>query len=424
MTEAFLQYVWQHQLICTDKLYTVDNEPISIIKLGMFNTNSGPDFLNAKIKIGETLWAGDIELHIKSSDWNVHQHHTNKAYNSVILHVVASYDKDVFCENGHKIPTLILPILPRITYNYMKISDVKTGIRCGKHLKDIDSFRISMYIERLVAERFESKARHIFELYAANTNDWEETLYQQLARNFGFQKNGDAFEHLAKSLPFHILEKHHDCLFQIEALLFGQANIFSTTPDDYESTLIKEYGFLQKKYNLIPISSTEWKFARMRPYNFPTIRIAQFAKLIYSTQHFVSQIIDLQSIQQIFNLTNVTTNEYWETHYSFGKISPKHNTTLGKQAVESIAINTIVPFLFAYGKSHSDEKLKQKAYDFLIELTPEKNSIIQQWNDCGMKTKNALETQGLIQLFNNYCEMGNCIHCSLGHIVLNRKDVH
>lgn len=420
MSEAFLQYVWQHQLMCLDKLCTTKNEPIHVIKIGTFNTNAGPDFLNAKIKIGETIWAGDVEIHRKSSDWNAHQHDSNKAYNSVILHVVATYDKNVFSENGHSIPTLVMPILPHVTNNYIQLKDLPTGIRCGKQLRTIDSFKISMFLERLVAERFEQKSEHIIQLYNGTNNDWEETLYQQLARNFGFKTNNEAFELLAKSIPLRLFSKHKDNPFQIEALLFGQANMWSKNPADYELALQKEYDFLRKKYQLTPISPTWWKFARMRPQNFPTFRIAQFAQLAPKIPHLVSKILesDLDSIKTCFSCD---ASEFWHTHYSFGTESPQHDTKLGKQAINTIIINTVVPFLYTYGKIRETETLRTKAYDFLTALPAERNNTIELWKQHGLNPQNAYETQGLLQLYNNYCTEGKCTRCAIGHCVLNKK---
>lgn len=421
MTEAFLQYVWQHQLICTDKLFTTDNEEVTIIKIGTFNSDAGPDFLNAKIKIGETIWCGDVEIHIKSSDWDLHRHYQQESYNSVILHAVASFDKDVFSSRKQKIPTIILPILPHVTYNYTKLSDISSGIRCKKQISDVDSFRITMFLERLVAERFEDKSNRIIDLYHKNGNDWEVSLYQQLAKSFGFKINNDAFENLAHSLPLHILEKHKNELFSIESLLFGQANIWSTNPDEYETRLRKEYEFLQKKYTLTPISSTWWKFARMRPHNFPTIKIAQFAKLLHTTQSLVSILLEINTLSDIRKLFRCEASEYWKSHFIFGKQSTSHQAILGEKSIDTIIINTVIPFLYAYGKERNDMDSRQKAYDLLMEIPAEQNSILSKWEKCGIKALNAYDSQGLLQLFNNYCKSGNCIHCNIGHIILKKS---
>ena len=423
MTEAFLQYVWRHQLMSSDRLFTTNNEEISVIKIGTFNSDAGPDFLNAKIKIGDTVWAGDVEIHIKSSNWNQHKHNRQKAYNSVILHVVSVHDKEIETEKGIHIPTLVMPILPHITENYNSLMSCTTQIRCAKQLPHIDDIHISLFLERLVAERFEEKAKRIAILFSENNHDWKETLYQQLARNFGLKTNSDAFENLAKSLPLIIIEKHHNDLFQIEALLFGQANIWSAEEncDEYELSLRKEYAFLQKKYGLTPISHTWWKFARMRPCNFPTIRIAQFTHLIYTSQSFTSKIIESTSLQNVSSLLICKASAYWETHYLFGKKSPKHSCEIGSLAIENCIINTVIPFLFAYGKTHNDETMTQRALDFLRELPPEKNAVITKWEESGIAVPDAFTSQGLLQLYKAYCEQGICFHCRIGHIILNKK---
>ena len=421
MTEAFLQYVWQHQLMCQDKLFTTSNEKIQVVKIGTFNSNAGPDFLNAKIKIGDTLWAGDVEIHIKSSDWNTHGHQAQKSYNSVILHVVAIHDKEIQTNNGIQIPTLILPILPHVKHNFTTFSDMTGKINCSSHLKTIDPSRIAIFLERLVAERFEEKTLHVVELYKKSNCDWEETFYQLLARNFGAKQNQEGFELLAKSLPQRIIAKHRGNLFQIEAMLFGQANLWTDSPDEYEQELRKEYKFLQKKYDLTPISPTWWKFARMRPSSFPTIRIGQFAKLMNSSHSLTSKILTCKNYEDLKPLLYCSTSSYWEQHYTFGTISAKHSTQIGKTMLETLAINAVIPFLFTYGKAHDNDDLRQRAYNILLSLPPEKNNIISQWNTCGIQTKTAFDTQGLLQLFNSYCTKGNCVHCSIGHIVLNKK---
>ena len=423
MTEAFLQYVWRHQLMSSDRLFTTNNEEISVIKIGTFNSDAGPDFLNAKIKIGDTVWAGDVEIHIKSSNWNQHKHNRQKAYNSVILHVVSVHDKEIQTENGMDIPTLVMPILPHITENYNSLMSCTTQIRCAKQLPHIDDIHISLFLERLVAERFEEKAKRIAILFSENNHDWKETLYQQLARNFGLKTNSDAFENLAKNLPLIIIEKHHNDLFQIEALLFGQANIWSSEEncDEYELSLRKEYSFLQKKYGLTPISHTWWKFARLRPCNFPTIRIAQFAHLIYTSQSLASKIIESTSLENVSSLLTCKASSYWETHYSFGKKSPKHSCEFGSLAIVNSIINTVIPFLFAYGKTHNDEAMTQRALDLLRELPPEKNAVITKWEECGIAVPDAFTSQGLLHLYTAYCEQGICFHCRIGHIILNKK---
>ncbi|MCQ2608933.1 MAG: DUF2851 family protein [Bacteroidales bacterium] len=421
MTEAFLQYVWRHQLMCTDRLCTSTGEHISVLAIGVFNSNAGPDFLNAKIQIGNTVWAGDVEIHIKSSDWMLHKHHIQPAYNSVILHVVLYHDKEVYTEKGTMLPTLVMPILPHVKENYMRLSDIQDDVKCAKNLSTIDSSRISIFMERLVAERFERKAEQLLQIYKETKSDWDETVYRILARHLAGKINGDAMELLAKSLPLKIIQKHADSLFQIEALLFGVANVWSLYPDEYEKRLRDESGFLLTKYGLTTMDKSWWKFARMRPYNFPTIRIAQFAALLVSSASLASLFLECSDLQQLKGLLVNKTSDYWISHFSLGKQTSVHSTYLGEQAIRTIVINVIVPFLFVYGKERCIESFCEKAYDLLLAIPPEKNRIVSEFMQYGVNVSSAYETQGLLQLYNEYCCKGNCVRCAIGHIILKKQ---
>ncbi len=421
MTEAFLQYVWRHQLMCTDRLCTSVGEDIRVLAIGVFNSNAGPDFLNAKIQIGNTVWAGDVEIHIKSSDWELHKHNTQSAYNSVVLHVVLVHDKDVFTEKGMLLPTLVMPILPHVKENYMRLSDMQENVKCGRILSTVDPARISIFMERMVAERFERKAEQILQIYSETTSDWDETLYCVLARHLGNKVNGDAMELLAKSLPLKLIRKHADSLFQVEALLFGVANLWSSNPDEYEKQLHKESNFLLQKYGLTPISCTWWKFARMRPYNFPTMRIAQMASLFISTTSLSSLILECSDCKQIQSLFVCNTSDYWKSHFLFGKQTGMHTAHLGEQAIQTLVVNTIVPFLYAYGKERREETFCEKAYNLLLAIPAEKNRIVSEFMQYGIRANSSYETQGLLQLYNEYCCKGNCLRCAIGHIILKKQ---
>ncbi|MCQ2606878.1 MAG: DUF2851 family protein [Bacteroidales bacterium] len=421
MTEAFLQYVWRHQLMCTDRLCTLSGEDIRVLFIGVFNSNAGPDFLNAKIQIGETIWAGDVEIHLKSSDWDAHKHHLQQAYNSVILHVVLYHDKEVFTENGRRLPTLITPILPHVRENYMRLSDIQNEVKCGKVLSEIDSSRITLFMDRLVAERFERKAEQIVEIFRETISNWNETWYRLFVRYFGCKVNGDAMDLLAKSLPLKIIQKHTGASFQVEALLFGVANLWSSFPDEYEKQLHNEADFLLKKYGLTPMSPTWWKFARMRPYNFPTIRIAQMARLFVSSTSMTNVVLEMKDLQQLQTLFSGSPNDYWQTHFVFGKQTNKHSVQLGEQALNTLIINTVIPFLFAYGKERNEECFCEQAYDLLMAIPPEKNHIITEFKQYGVEAKSAYETQALLQLYSEYCCKGNCVRCAIGHVVLKKQ---
>lgn len=422
MNEAFLQYVWQYQLLSADRLCTTSGELITVKKVGTLNRNAGPDFLNAILQIGDTTWAGDIEIHCKASDWFRHHHDSQKSYNSVILHAVGVYDTDIRTENGITVPTLVLPILPHITRNYKSLHDISKSIACGSILRKIERERINIFIDKLAIERLEYKVQAILSLYTKNIGDWRETLYQLIARYFGCNTNSDGFELLAKSIPLKILEKIRDNPLQIRALIFGQANIWSKDPDEYEQCLHKEYLFLQKKYQLTPMSPTWWRFSKMRPRNFPSFRLAQFASLIESKHDFTTMVCNSSDSKDLRSLFSVKADTYWESHYILSKPSQRHSTDIGDHMIDTLLINTVVPFLFAYGKKHNDEKMMKRSYQFLTEIKAERNSIIDQWTGYGIQVLNARDSQALIQLYNRYCRKGNCLHCAFGHLYLKRKE--
>ncbi len=420
MTEDFLHFIWQQQLYFSENMQTSDGEKIRIERPGTHNTNAGPDFTDARVYIGDTLWVGCLEIHFRSSDWERHGHHMDPAYNNVIMHVVYEYDADTFNAKGQKIPTIVLHFDSRYLENYKKLVENKNIIPCRNQINQMDSINLTLWMERLGVERLEQKTEAILETYRETNNDWEETLYRRLARNFGFSLNAFPFEQLAKSLPFKTLLKHKDQLMQIEALLFGQSGMLDQNilDDLYFSELQKEYRFLKKKYELTPIEGFLWKFLRLRPVNFPTIRLSQFASLIHHTEHLFSKIIAIDSIDHFERLFEVQASEYWDTHYVFGKESKKQRKSLGKMAFYTIMINTIVPFLFAYGKVRDKQEYCNRAIKLLETLPPEKNSILTQWEQIGMKHSDAFLSQALLQLKNEYCARKRCLHCVVGNRIM------
>lgn len=423
MHEKFLHYIWQYRLYETQALVTDEKELIEIVEAGMLNSDAGPDFFNAKVKIGDTFWAGNIEIHQKSSDWIKHKHHINKVYDSVILHVVERIDATIYRSNGEKIPQLQLTPLSHVVQKYSELSQNRLWISCADKLSEIDSLFKRSLLTAMLIERLSNKAESIFSLLEKSKNSWEEAFYITLTRNFGFGKNNDAFERLARSLPLTYLGKHKDNLFQIEALLFGQAGLLSSSEksDDYFLSLKKEYDFLKSKFNLEPIDASAWRLLRLRPSNFPHIRIAQLASLIHQSSKLFSKIIEKPHLEYLHSLFNCNPSEYWETHYLFGEISPSRKKNIGKSAVEIVIINTIVPFLFCYGKSKQKEELQDIALNLLEQLPAEKNSIISNWETVGMKANSAFESQALLQLKKNYCDVKKCLCCRIGHKVLTTK---
>lgn len=422
MPEEFLHYIWLHQLFDNHNLISTTNERIEIITPGSLNTDSGPDFENARIKIDKTIWAGNIEIHTDSSNWGKHKHHTNQAYNNVILHIVSSYSKPAITEDGKVIPTVVLPIDSKLidNYNYLKTSSNK--IACSEELDCIDSFTWNNWLDRMGSERLEDKTDIILGLLKQNNNNWEESFYIILAKSFGFKTNALPFEMMARLTPLKLLAKYSSQLFQLEALLFGQSGLLDATcTDDYAQQLLKEYNYLKKIHSLKPVDKYLWKFMRLRPSNFPTIRMAQFASLIHNSNRLFSKILDARNITELQALINCTPNKYWENHYSFGKESAKAKKVLGKSSINSLLINTVIPFIFIYGKARIKQEYCALAIEFLEQLPAEKNSILTNWSGFNVNAKNSFQSQALIQLFNTYCIKKNCLYCHIGNTIIKTR---
>ena len=416
MKEEFLQFIWKQGLFIKNDLKTMDGKLVEIISPGQTNSDSGPDFFNARVRIGETIWAGNVEIHQKSSHWYQHRHDTDAAYNNVILHVVEQHDKPVQVKN-HELPTLEIRYPAEILENYEQLLKSKRWVPCEEKLPDVDPFILRFWYSSLMIERLQSKTGDILTILEQNKNNWNETFYQLLSRNFGMKTNALPFEMLAKSLPLNVLSKHKNNLFQLEALLFGQSGLLNATllGDDYLLSLRKEYSYLYKKYGLSGIESYLWKFMRLRPINFPTIRIAQLATLIHHSSALFSRILETENPNELRKLFDVSASEYWNTHYSFNKISKdNHTKTLGDTAFNNLVINTIVPMLFVYGDQHLDQTMKDRALQLLEKLAPESNQIIRKWNELGIDCRSAFETQALLQLKNSYCANKKCLNCQLG----------
>lgn len=424
MTEEFLHYIWKFRLFKNNDLFTSSGEKTEILNTGEHNTDSGPDFFNAKIKIGDTLWAGNVEVHINASDWIKHRHDNDKAYDNIILHVVLNADKIIYRKNRTILPTLELnnKFDADIYEKYVWFKSGKGWIACEKQIKKTDRFIINSWLDRLLLERLERKANLITQSLKLNNNNWEETFYQNLAKNFGFKINSEPFELLAKSLPAAYLAKHKNNVVQLEAMLFGQAGMLNEQcADDYFIGLQKEYQFLKQKFNLKPIDAHLWKFLRLRPSNFPTVRISQFADLVGKSSHLFSKIIETTDIGKLKEYLDVKTTAYWETHYTFGKSSIKRKKKLGNAAIDIIIINTIAPFLFVYGKQKQEEKFVERSVAFLEKVKGERNSIIEKWESLGMSVDSAYSTQALLQLKNEYCHFKKCLNCGIGNYLIKNQ---
>lgn len=424
MTEEFLHHIWKFRLFDQLNLKTVDGEAIKIEKTGEHNSDAGPDFFNAKIKIGNTLWAGNVEIHINSSDWKKHHHQKDKAYDNIILHVVHTADKELYRTSGEKIPALELKkrIDKKVFQKYLNFKSSRDWIPCEKLIQTVPKLIINSTLDKLLLERLERKSISIVESLKLNNNNWEETFYQQMAHNFGFKTNAEPFELLAKSLPSIVLAKQKSSLLQIEAMLFGQAGLLNEHfKDKYPQQLQNEYVFLKQKFKLYPIDKHLWKFLRLRPANFPTVRISQFTNLVYRSTHLFSRIMETEKCEDLKKLMNVEVSEYWKTHYVFDKESKQKEKHLGEDAINVIIINTVVPFLFVYGKQKGEEKYVDRALNFLEQIDGENNSIITKWNLLKLPVKKAHSTQALLQLKNEYCNHKKCLSCSIGNYLLKNS---
>ncbi|MBN1413981.1 MAG: DUF2851 family protein [Bacteroidales bacterium] len=415
MTEEFLTYIWKYGLFDRTSLRSDTGEDIEVILLGEHNSDAGPDFLNAKIRIGNTLWVGNVELHINASDWNKHHHQHDKAYDNVILHVVLNADQTTVRTNATTIPTVELRFDKQLYANYTYLTGNKNWISCHDYIVRIETLLLQSWLSSVMVERLEGKTKFIDDLLEKYQNNWEEVFYLQLARSFGFHLNAEPFEQMARSLPLNILGRHKNNLFQLEALLFGQAGFLNMeAEDEYHLDLQSEYKHLRNKYDLKPLDAHLWRFLRLRPVNFPTIRIAQFAALVHTSSGLFRKIIETEDLHVLIKLFTVRPSAYWQTHYRFGNISARKTKSLGQEASRTILINTVIPLIFLYGQKKGDEKLKARSIDFLSQLPPEKNAVISRWEKTGIRAESALDSQALLQLRSNYCQKKQCLRCMVG----------
>ncbi|MEP7237422.1 MAG: DUF2851 family protein [Ferruginibacter sp.] len=420
MTERLLQYIWQFQYYNVAGLLTEEGETLQVIHPGTFNTNQGPDFTDAKIKIDNTIWAGSIELHINATDWKNHKHSGDKHYKNVILHVIWKHDVNL----NLPFSTLVLEDkVPKFLLNrYNELMNADTFIPCEKNIHLINTLTWQGWKERMLIERLENRTRAVFDHLHKNNNHWEESFWWLLAKNFGIKLNSVAFEKMAQSISINILAKHKDQIHQTEALLFGQAGLLDADfTDDYPKLLQREYRFLKKKYNLQKIEGS-MIFLRMRPSNFPTVRLAQLAMLIHKSLHLFSKIKESTDVKSIKALLNVTANDYWHYHYTFDETTAFKKKKLGEQMIDNILINTVVPVLFAYGHYHNDNSFKDKALRWLEQIKAEKNTITKGFTSLKIENKTAFDSQSLIQLKNEYCDKKRCLDCSIGNKLIRNKE--
>ena len=420
MKEEFLHYLWKYNLYDPEKLVDNSGNIIRVIRPGEYNRDAGPDFFNARISLDGTVWAGNIEIHIRSSHFDAHGHQNDKAFDNVILHVVAENDKKVFNTKGEEILTAAISFDPELYERYLSLINNPYIIACQDHIRGIDTILMRHWLNSLLIERLKSKSELISRINEDTGNDWEETFYRLLTRYFGFRINTEPFEMLASALPFRIIRKHSDNLFQIEAMLFGTAGMLEeglfkdALSDEYYRSLIKEYKILSAKYSLKPIHGWLWKFSRLRPSNFPTVRISQLAAMLAVTGGLFSRVLESSRLIQLKDLFEVRASGYWDDHFIFGKKTRTIGKNTGSQAVSIFLINAVIPVVFVYGKSRGNNKICERALSFLGEMPAEENSILDEWKEAGIEAESAFFSQALIQLRNEYCKKRRCLDCRVG----------
>jgi hypothetical protein len=422
MKEDLLQYIWKFQYYNSNELRCTKGDDILVINPGTHNYNQGPDFKEARVKINDTIWAGNIELHINSSHWNLHQHSSDNNYNNIILHVVWQHDVEIKDVSGNNLPTLELQsrVSKILLEKYRQLMQNSKFIACENQLQQVNELTMSHWKQRLVAERLLQRSENIFSILAQTNYHWEETFWWLVAANFGLKINSSVFQKIAQSLPVSILAKHKNSIIQLEALLFGQAGLLNTDFNEkYPAMLRKEYQFYKKKYDLNPVDG-ELYFLRMRPANFPTIRLAQLAKLIQESEHLFSKIKETGNVSEVKKMFAIIANDYWHYHYVFDEESGYKVKTLGKQMVDNIIINTVIPIIFAYGLHHNEEAYKEKAIKWLEEISSEKNVITNGFENLQFQNKSAFDSQAFIQLKKEYCDQKLCLKCAIGNSILKR----
>lgn len=421
--EKLMQYVWKHRLWRSEDMVTNTGKKVRVVDPGLLNTDAGPDFFNAKIEIDGHMWVGNVEMHYRATDWKRHHHDSDKAYDSVILHVVAKDDAPVRRTNGELIPQLVLEVSPQFNADYASLVGATIEVPCAEKIKQVPHLTIVEWVEGLAFERLHGKVERIHQLLDSFNGSWEDVCYVTLARNFGFGINNDAFERLARRTPLRLLGKHSDSVLQIEALLFGQAGMLDAQKpgmDSYYNQLCTEYAFLSNKFQLTPMEKESWKLFRIRPQNFPYRRIAMLAQFIEGGFRMMNRILEAEGEKEMRALFEVELSGYWTKHYTFGKPNERATATLSRSSTDIILINTVAPLLYAYGELTGNYEMTDKAIKLLEDLRAESNSIVSHFVTYGIDCPDALTSQALVQLKREYCDARKCIYCKIGHHLLSK----
>jgi hypothetical protein len=423
MHESFLQFLWNYQLFDKHDLRTEAGEPVQVIRAGMLNTNAGPDFSEARILIDGVEWVGQVELHLRTSDWLLHKHQTNQAYDAVVLHVVWQHDATVMRTDGTPIPTLSLKERTdgRLLHKYQYLLHNAQAIPCQAQFGQVPPLYVRQALDAAVDRRMRKKAGAVLELLRGNRGDWEETAYQILAQTMGTKVNAAPFLQLARALPLKLLRKHGNSLLQMEALLFGQAGLLEVPfADAYPKALQREYAFMRHKYGLetSQMSAVAWRWARLRPANFPEVRIAQLATLLCERKNLFYSFREMAQTPDLPAVLRVAPSAYWHTHYQFDKPSAKSQSSLGAVGQENLLINAVAPLLTAYAIEKDEMNFYAEAVQLLERLPAEENRITRDWQALGLPVANAFDSQGSIELFNHCCSENQCLHCPVGFYLL------
>ena len=430
--EKLLHYIWKHRILPLSELRTTDGRSVEVIDPGLPNMHAGPDFFNAKVRIDGVMWVGNVEIHERSADWFLHGHDTDAAYNNVVLHVAAVVDADVVTERGDRLPQVQLAVPQQVLSNYRRLLAFDRYPPCREAVLPLDTIKKRSWLSALVAERLNEKTEAIRRRVALFEGSWEAAFFATMARSFGFGVNSEAFEQWAERLPLMQIAHHRDDPFQVEAMFMGMAGLLDEaqmTPatreaalaDPYFLSLKREFGYLSRKFRLEPMARQAWRFLRLRPQNFPYIRMSQLAQLYCSRRAGLAEITACESVKQLHTVLQTSVSDYWRTHYTFGKESSLNEKRLSTASLNLLAINAAVPMLHAWGCYRDDERLVQRALDWLEQLPAEDNTYIRLWKECGVEARNAADTQALIQLQHRYCERKDCLRCRFGYYSLKRS---